>query len=273
VLQSSLGMLSEILNQHAGGLSSQWQVFTSIARQCGDLEVLQQGLPAVAILKSPVFIERDGGAKAGKLWIAPKHLGSQRVATFVAGATLVADHNLRRSQAVQLAQQRLAILIQELGGGHVAGGDVHVGYPCHMPIAGDTHKIVVALVSQEPWLYHRTRGNHADHLARHEPVLWLVTELLTDGHLVTSRDQPGDVCLSCMVRYAGHGHTLALGHVTGGQDDIQLLGDDMSIRIKGLVKVPEPEKDDGIRVLPLDVQILLANWSDRRRGGHSRSLR
>jgi hypothetical protein len=59
-----------------------------------------------------------------------------------------------------------------------------------------------------------------------------------------------------MSRDAGQGHPLPLPNRPGGEHQIQLPGDDLRIRIEGLVEIAEPEKQDGVRMLAFQIQIL-----------------
>jgi hypothetical protein len=70
-----------------------------------------------------------------------------------------------------------------------------------------------------------------------------------------------------VVRDAGQRHPLALAHRLGRQRDLQLAGDKLRVVVEGLEEVAQAEEDDGVRVTPLDVEVLP---SDRRHGGASR---
>ena len=62
-----------------------------------------------------------------------------------------------------------------------------------------------------------------------------------------------------MVRDSGHGKALALAHRTGGQNDFQFPRGDAGVLVEGLVEVAQPEEDDGVGVLALDAEVLLAD--------------
>ncbi len=65
-----------------------------------------------------------------------------------------------------------------------------------------------------------------------------------------------------MVGDACQRSTHALSDRPGGKDNVQLAGSDLGILIEGFVKIPQAEKQDGVGIILLDIQILLSNRSD-----------
>src|SRR4051812_42664136 len=63
-----------------------------------------------------------------------------------------------------------------------------------------------------------------------------------------------------MVRHARHRDALVLRGGPRGQHDVAHARHDSRILVKRLVKVPQPEEDNGVGVLLLDLQVLLAEW-------------
>jgi hypothetical protein len=50
---------------------------------------------------------------------------------------------------------------------------------------------------------------------------------------------------------------LAFAQLAGRQGDAENGGDAFGVLAKGLVKIAEPEEDDGVRMLALDLQVLI----------------
>ena len=86
--------------------------------------------------------------------------------------------------------------------------------------------------------------------------------LTADGHLVALGDEPGDVGLAGVVGDPAHGYPLllrlgVLAVIAGGEGQIQLFGGQLGIVGEHFIEVPQAEKQNGIRVILLDFQILL----------------
>ena len=153
-----------------------------------------------------------------------------------------------------------------LAGGNVA--ERHTGGP---GVHVNTAEEVAGLVIQTRGVDDRSRRHHPDDVPLHQPLGGGgILHLLADSDLVALGDEPGDVGLAGVVGDAAHGHLLLrclLGVlVPGGQRQVQFLGGQLGVVSKHLIEVAQPEKQDGIRVVPLDLQVLLHH------GGHFRHV-
>ena len=143
-----------------------------------------------------------------------------------------------------------------LSRGHVAGAQTRRR-------VAEIHaaQVVAAPRVQAGVVQHGARRDGADDLPLHQPLgQGGILRLLADGHLVALGDEPGDVGIGGVVGDAAHGdlvlRRLGLVLVAGGQRQIQLLRGGAGVGAEHLVKIPQPEKQQGIRVLLLYVHIL-----------------
>ena len=125
----------------------------------------------------------------------------------------------------------------------------------------DGRQVVVAAFLEHGRLDDGAGGDDAAHgafdqlLARRR----LAAYLLGDGDLVAGRHQPGDVGIDAVVGHAGQRHALVRAHGPGGQHHIADLGHDPGVVVEGLVEVAQAEKEDRVRELFLDRQVLAAH--------------
>ncbi len=179
------------------------------------------------------------------------------------GAHRFGQQQLGRTQAGQLgAQLAEHVRAGELGDFELPGGDVGVGHTGVIIDHQRTGQIVVAVAAQQAGLDDRAGRDHADHFPPHQALPGHLTDLLADGHMVAFFDQPGQVVLDRVVGNAGHWHPGAFGHVARGEHDVQFPGGEFRVLVKRLVEIAQTEKHDRVRVLPFDIQILLANGGD-----------
>ena len=123
---------------------------------------------------------------------------------------------------------------------------------------GDAEHIAVVFLVQHGGIHHRAGGNDADHVPLHQSLAQgRIGQLLADGHLVALFDQPGDIAAGGVVGNAAHGRAFAQAAAFARQHQLQLLGDQLSVLKKHLVKIAQPEKQDAVLMLLLDIQILL----------------
>ena len=153
----------------------------------------------------------------------------------------------------------------EGGGEHLSGGDVAQAQAQGRGVGVDGAEEVV------PPLLQHGRGDDGawsddpDDVPVHQPLgRGRVLCLLADGHLVPLGDEPGDVAVTGVVGDPAHGSALLrrLVPVPGGEGEVQLLGHQPGVLVEHLIKVAQPEKQDGVRVALLHLQILLHH------GGH-----
>ena len=84
--------------------------------------------------------------------------------------------------------------------------------------------------------------------------------LFGNGDFVPGLNQARQVRFGGMIRNACHRDTLSLAHIAARQHHLADIRDDTRIVVEGFVKIAQPEKDDGVRVLLLDTEVLLADW-------------
>ena len=144
----------------------------------------------------------------------------------------------------------------EFAGGHVAEGDA-------APVAAELHgaDIIAPLFLQHGALGDGAGGDDADHIPLHQALgQGGILHLLADGNLIALGDEPGDIGLGAVIGHAAHGRAqLRVLHVPvpGGECQVQLPGGHLGVVIEHLVKIAQPEKQQAIRVLLLDLVILL----------------
>ena len=167
----------------------------------------------------------------------------------------VGQHRLGGVEAAQLVLQvgESLLSIGEGGGEHLAGGNVAQAQAQGGGVGIDGTEEVVP-----PLLQH----GGGDDGAR-------VLRLLTDGYLVPLGDEPGDVAVTGVVGDPAHGSALLrrLVPIPGGEGEVQLLGHQPGVLVEHLIKVAQPEKQDGVRVALLHLQILLHHGGHLCHGG------
>ena len=59
--------------------------------------------------------------------------------------------------------------------------------------------------------------------------------------------------------YAGQRHTEALAHAAGGEGNLELFGGEHGVVVEGLIKIAHPKKQDSVRMVAFDLEVLAAN--------------
>ena len=143
------------------------------------------------------------------------------------------------------------------------GGQVAECYAAPLTVQINTAEVVSGPVIQTRSVNDRTRRHNPDNIPLHQPLGGGgVLHLFADGHLVALGDEPGNVGLAGVIGDAAHGDPffLRLGVfavVSGGQGQVQLFGGQLGIVGEHFIKVPQTEKQNGIRVFLFNFQILL----------------
>jgi hypothetical protein len=122
----------------------------------------------------------------------------------------------------------------------------------------DGHQVVGAVLGQQCRLDDRARGDDARHLAFDDAAAIGLAHLLAHRDVIALLDQARDIALHGMMRHAGHRHALPFADRPAGQHQVQLAGCRLGIAIEHLIKVAQPEHQDAVRILALDLQVLLA---------------
>ena len=124
------------------------------------------------------------------------------------------------------------------------------------PVQRQQHGFV--FVTQQGRVGQGAGGYHAHHLALHRPFAGAhFAYLFANGDRFAHLNQFGQVVFDRMYGHAGHDHGLA-GRLTAlcQRNAEQPCGFD-GIVVKKLVKIPHAVKQQGVRVLRLDLQVLL----------------
>ena len=101
------------------------------------------------------------------------------------------------------------------------------------------------------------RGDHPHHLATHQRLFAFDhPHLLGDGHFPTQFHQASDVAFRRMVRHTTHGDGVGVVAISGRQNQLQRTRRPDGIFKKKLVEVTHPEKQQGIRLLGLQLTVL-----------------
>ena len=160
----------------------------------------------------------------------------------------------------------------------LAGGDVAESHARRLGVQVDAAEEVAGLVVQAGGVDDGAGGDHPDDVPLHQALGGgRVLHLLADGHLVALGDEAGDVGLAGVVGDAAHGdlllrRLLVLAVVPAGEGQVQLPGGQAGIVGEHLVEIAQAEKQDGIRVVPLDLQILFHHGGQFRHGGVTSSF-
>ena len=113
----------------------------------------------------------------------------------------IRDQHLRGFDSFQFKGD---FLKEQLGGGELAGGDVHVGQSRPSFVLRHGDQVVIRLLGEEGRFEHGARGNDPDHAPVHQALGGCrVGELFADGDFVALLDQPGEVVIQRMDRHSG----------------------------------------------------------------------
>ena len=221
------------------------------------LRLVQQKPALPAVLHPAGELLRQGGGQ-GLFGIGP-----------------VVQNGLRRGEAAQLVDDVLyPVLAGERRQVGLAGGDVAEGHTGAAGVHVDAAEKVAGLVIEARGVNDGAGGDHPDDVPLDQALGGGgVLHLLADGHLVALGDEAGDVGLAGVVGDAAHGDLVlrrlcVLAVVPAGEGQVQLPGGQAGIVGEHLVEIAQAEKQDGIRVVLFDLQILLHHGGQFRHGGH-----
>ena len=181
------------------------------------------------------------------------------------GRQIVDDH-LAGIDARQLVRERrpnIVNLIQI----EFARGDVAQRAASEIPAKADRQDVVRPAVLQHVRLDDRARRDHAGDLPLHQSLgQRRIGHLLADGHLVALRNQLLQIGLHGVERNAAHRRALAQAAVAAGQRQFQLLRNQLRVVEEHLIEIAQPEEQDRVRILLLDLEILLHHGRKGHRG-------
>ena len=185
----------------------------------------------------------------------------------------VVKHRLGRREAAQLVDGVLHPVLPGKGGEvGPAGGDVAKGNPGGPGVGVDGAEEVARLFLKAGRVGDGARGDHPDDVPLHKALgLGRVLQLFADGHLIALGNKPGDIALAGVVGNAAHGDLFfcglgVLALVPAGEGQVQLLGGKLRVLGEHLVKIAQAEKQNGVRVLLLNLQVLLHHGGQLRHG-------
>ena len=170
--------------------------------------------------------------------------------------------------------------VGDFGRCELAGADIGVRQAragqcqtCQVLVHHQRRDVIIALLRQQPRLHQRTGRDDAAHDARDELLALgrLIADLLGDGDLVAGVDQLGNVAIDRVIRHTRQRHALVRPDGPRGQDDIADRRDDPGVIVERLVEITQAEKQDDVRVLLLDRQVLAAHRSSHRQVAELRS--
>ena len=207
--------------------------------------------------------QRAGGLHPGAahLPVAGELALRERCKRRVFGGRFV-HNNLRRRKTGHLVEHMHGGVFPRKGGGvGLAGGDVAGGEAGHIPLQPHSGAEIAPPGLQRGLPQHRAGGHHPDDVPLHKALgRGGILRLLADGYLVALGDKPGDVSVGGVVGDAAHGYLvlkrLIFILVPGGEGEIQLPGGSSGVGTEHLIKIAQPEKQNGVLVLFLDLQIL-----------------
>ncbi len=158
-------------------------------------------------------------------------------------------------------------------GEHFSGGDVAPAEARLFPIQADGQKKIVLLFADVGGVRHRARGDDADDVPVHQALGRLrVLQLLADRDLVALFNQPVHIDVHRVIGNAGHGRALGQTAVLPRQRQLQLPAGGDGVVKKGLVKIPDPEKQQGFRMVFFDAHVLLHHRGECRHYGYCLSV-
>ena len=144
------------------------------------------------------------------------------------------------------------------GGLEFAGAQVEQGQPHGFRRPMNCSHVVVGFAFEYVVVHHQARGDEFRHAAFDKAFgLFGVLKLVADGHFQAGLDELGQVGVQAVMREACEFHLRGAAVSALGQHDVQHFGGRHGICPEGLVKVPDPEEQHGVRMLDLDPVVLL----------------
>ena len=175
-------------------------------------------------------------------------------------SSIAAQQRFRWAEPGKLREHPVtAAVAVELRGIDRAGGDIAEAEPPAATFGKETGKIVVTPLFQHGALRHRAGGDDAGDIPAHQALgRGRVFRLFADGDFIALGDEPGDIAFGRVERHAAHRRLLrfCLAPVPGRQGQLQLLGGEFGVLAEHLIKITQPEEQDAILVLRLDLHIL-----------------
>ncbi len=175
---------------------------------------------------------------------------------------LLTNQNFPRRKAAQFIDQFLGQFFRifpgqrgrmQLSGGNIRKADAGLH-------AGNTERtdVIVARLVQHTAFQHGAGCNDADDIPFDQSLRkGGILHLFTDGNLISLGNQARNIAFVTVKRDTAHGCPLRLAAVAPRQCQFQLTGCEFGIVVEHFIEISEAEKQDGIRVLLLQIKILL----------------
>ena len=142
---------------------------------------------------------------------------------------------------------------EEAAARDIEGGDAEL-----VAVTENGKQQVIASFLEQGIIAERARRNQAHDLAFHRSLAGgRVADLFADGDGHARIHQFGQVAVGGMVGNAAHGDRRSGRLAAGSQGNVEELGRLFRIPVKQLVKIPHAVKQQFIRMLSLDLQVLL----------------
>jgi hypothetical protein len=243
--RAALGVLG-VGQQRAGGGLRLHQVLRLPGRKAGGLQMFQQLALAQTGVKLPVGPHRDRHRASH---------GQRAQPGLEGGRGTGAEEQLTRRNAAHPVGQFVG---RALGQVHLALGDAQPGQPAAVARAlvhRQQHRL--GLVAQQFQVGQCARGHHTHHLAFHRTFGGgHVAHLLTNGHRFPQLDEPRQVGIDRMKRYARHHHRRTSRLATLRQRDVKQARGFFCIGKKQLVEIAHAIKQQGVGVVCFQAQVL-----------------
>ena len=195
----------------------------------------------------------------GEPGVGPR--GAVHAGVVVAQAGNGAGMGLRDQQLARLDPSELVGeggVAAHLGEAEFAGGDVGEGQAVLVAGGDDRHQEVVDLGLETLPLREGAGADDLDDLAPDHALGELgILGLLAHRHLEAGGQELADVRGGGVMGHAAKGHRLAVVAIAAGEGDVEYLGRPFRVLEEHLVEVAEPEKQDGVLVPFLDLQVLV----------------
>ena len=236
--------LRDVLQEGARGRDRKRLVVAAEAGEGGDTEVLQQERACVRVVNGGIgdrFEDGRGEAEDGA-----QALG-----------LALRDENLLRLDPEQFVAQRVRpggaqFQHAKFGGRQVQPGEAYAGR------AGRERGQVVRLARGQQIGFDQRAGRVEAHDLTPDEALRRpgVLHLIAQGHRAARPQQLGDVAGGGVIGQPAQRHLVGLVLVAGGQGDVEQARAFDGVLVEHFVEVADPEKQNRVRVLLLDLAVL-----------------
>ncbi len=229
-----------VLQQRAGGADAERQLVGAKAPEVESAELVGQQPRGARELEMPGRTRAHGSAGAHKL---------------PAGGAF-REQQLRGFEALELCFERpvaFGLQYAETPRREIEPGEAEARALAHH--RGDQG---IGARIQKRSVGHGAGRDDAHHLPLERPFGGCrIAELLADRHALALAHQPREVTVDGVIRHAGHRNRPARGLTARGEGDVEQRGGAAGVVVEELVEVAHAVKEQDVRVLALDAQVLL----------------